>query len=227
MSAPGPYRKHALTFDEQLALLQARGLAIGDPADARCWLERVGYYHLSAYWYPFKHDGESLIGGSFQQVIALYEFDRRLRLLVLDATERIEVELRTAISYQLGHAFGAFAHEDARHFRTDFGDPPYPSRQRPCLTHAGWLSDVRDETSRSREVFVASYRDKYTDFPKLPIWIATEVMSLGTISKLYRAMLVDHAVQYEKRIYIGFRRSCIRFLRATDAAPCFGAVPRP
>lgn len=191
MSAPGPYAKPALTFEQQIALIQSRGLSVPDVDDARTWLERVGYYRLSGYWLPFKHDGESLAGGSFPEVIRLYEFDRRLRLLLMDAIERVEVVFRTAIAYRLGHAFGAFAHEATSSFRTDFGDPPNPGRSRPPLTHASWLSDLKVEIERSREQFIDSHRAKYTSYPSLPIWIAAEVMTFGTMSKLYRAMLPD------------------------------------
>jgi abortive infection bacteriophage resistance protein len=191
VSDPGPYTKKALTFADQIALLQERGLTVSDPDEAQACLERVGYYRLSAYWYPFKHNGESLAGGSFDKVIKLYEFDRRLRLLMLDAIERIEVAFRTAVSYQLGHAFGAFGHEDPNNFRDDFGDPPDPSRSRASLTHEDWLRDLHDETERSREVFVASFQERYTDYPRLPVWMVTEVMSFGTLSKLFRAMLPD------------------------------------
>ncbi len=61
----------------------------------------------------FKH------GTGFQNVVALYVFDKRLRFLVLDALERIEIALRVDLSYRLGRK-GAFAYQDAARFNTTF-----------------------------------------------------------------------------------------------------------
>ena len=111
------YQKSALTFNDQLALLQARGLIINNPAHALTQLSTISYYRLSAYWYPFrlrdehgKVTNDFVKGASFDDVISLYEFDRQLRSLVMDAIERVEVYIRTLITYHLGHTYGAFGH---------------------------------------------------------------------------------------------------------------------
>jgi abortive infection bacteriophage resistance protein len=63
-----------------------------------------GYYQLSAYALPFQNGGNDLdrhhfkLGTTFEQVVDLCIFDRKLRLLVMDAIERIEVAIRAAIS---------------------------------------------------------------------------------------------------------------------------------
>ncbi len=114
------YDKPALTFDEQLALLQQRGLHVPDTARARHWLQRVSYYRLSAYFLPFKHGELFRAGTDFDDVAGLYVFDRKLRLLVLDAIERIEVAMRTAVTYEVGHRFGAFGHTDPANFSPHF-----------------------------------------------------------------------------------------------------------
>lgn len=169
------YTKPALTFDEQLDLLRQRGLAIPDADRATRWLQKVSYYRLSAYCLPFK-DGEAFrVGTDFNDVAGLYIFDRKLRLLVLDAVERIEVAIRTAITYEIGHAYGAFGHTDPGNFAPDF--------------RHGWFMDELDvEERRARETFANHFRKKYTPEPHLPVWMATELLSFGTVSKLYGAL---------------------------------------
>lgn len=49
-------------------------------------------------------------GASIDDAGQLIEFDRKLRLLVLEGVEQIELALRTQIGYSLGQV-GAFAHE--------------------------------------------------------------------------------------------------------------------
>ncbi len=48
------YQKPFLRFAEQLQLLKARGLRVSDETTAMDYLRRIGYYRLSAYWYPFR-----------------------------------------------------------------------------------------------------------------------------------------------------------------------------
>jgi abortive infection bacteriophage resistance protein len=48
------YNKPFLGIDQQIVLLQERGMGITDPARAADYLKRIGYYRLSAYWYPFR-----------------------------------------------------------------------------------------------------------------------------------------------------------------------------
>lgn len=169
------YIKPALTFDEQLDLLRQRGLAIPDTDRATRWLQRVSYYRLSAYYLPFK-DGEAFRAGTdFNDVAGLYIFDRKLRLLVLDAIERIEVAIRTAITYEIAHAYGAFGHTDPANFA-------------PGFEHARFMGELGVEEMRAKETFAGHFRKKYTSEPHLPVWMATELLSFGTVSKLYTAL---------------------------------------
>jgi len=166
------YRKPALTFQEQLQQLKDRGLSIRDEGQALHWLAQVSYYRLSAYSHPFRRDDRFRDGTDFGDVIALYDFDRRLRLLMLDAIERIEVSVRTALTYEIGHAFGPFGHVDSNNFA-------------PGFRHADFMVELAKEEGRARETFARHFRSKYTAEAHLPIWMATELISFGTLSQLY------------------------------------------
>lgn len=114
---PRPFKKPATTIAQQLQHLQAEGMAIPDMARAEHWLRHVSYYRLSAYWLPFEHPKGNpsprfLPGTSFDTVTALYDFDRRLRLLVLDAIERIEVAVRGSWASELAQRFGPHGYLD-------------------------------------------------------------------------------------------------------------------
>lgn len=172
------YNKPALTFEEQLALLRQRGLTVSDPARALHWLKQISYYRLSAYLLPFR-DGEDFRPGTdFNDIAGLYIFDRKLRLLMLDAIERIEVAIRTSITYEIGHTHGPFGHTDPANFS-------------PSFNHGRLMSDLTAEEGRARETFAAHFRRKYTHEAHLPVWMATELLSLGTISKLYEGLAPD------------------------------------
>jgi abortive infection bacteriophage resistance protein len=174
------YPKVALTFEAQLTRMKERGLHVEDEQLALETLQRISYYRLTGYLFRFRiADTDNFEPGtSFEEAVRLYEFDRRLRLLLLDAVERLEVALRTAITYEFGHRYGAFGHTEAANFATE----------RYAGSYLEWLKTARDEAQRAQELFIKSYRSKYDGFPDLPIWMASEVMSFGTLSKMLASM---------------------------------------
>jgi len=94
------YEKPALTFAEQADRLLARGL-VADHTELLNVLKSVNYYRLSAYWYTFRIAGDPddrlRPETTLKMVWDRYVFDRQLRLLVMDAIERVEVAIHTQI----------------------------------------------------------------------------------------------------------------------------------
>ncbi|MHA3723114.1 Abi family protein [Leucobacter sp. HY1910] len=124
--------KPYLSISEQVALLAERGLQL-DKDLASQWLTNVGYYRLSAYWHPYRvpytkfSTHENFIpGADFADVVALYEFDRKLRTLVHDGIERVEIMLRSHLCELLG-ASNPMSYIEASSFRHTF-------------QHSAWLS---------------------------------------------------------------------------------------
>lgn len=107
------YNKPPLTYQQQVDLLKHRGLTIPDEQRTKRHLSNISYYRLSAYMRPYKQieDGkflDSFISGTtWDMIYNLYVFDRKLRLLVFDAIERLEVAIRTQIIYKLSHKYGS------------------------------------------------------------------------------------------------------------------------
>jgi len=168
------YTKPALSFEQQVSLLTHRGLVIDDPAQAAATLSRISYYRLSAYFKPFKlaASDDFAPGTTFQAILALYEFDKELRFLLADPLECIEVYFRTRITYELAIRGDAFAHCKAAMFLSHFNHPNF--------------LDEQDKLERKPTVqFVKHFRDKYKSEPRLPIWMATELMPFGTLSWLF------------------------------------------
>lgn len=168
------YNKPPLSYPDQLTLLIGRNLTCTDNRRALEWLRRVGYYRLSGYFLPFRIPGTSSFRPSttLNDILNLYKFDCGLRLLTLQAMDRIEVGVRAIVTYQLAHWLGAFGYADPANF-----DPTYD--------HAGFMRIVQREENRSAEVFVGHYRTKYTSEPYLPVWMATEIISFGALSQMY------------------------------------------
>ncbi len=169
-----PFVKPALSIEQQVDLLRTRGMEIGDDARASFYLQHLNYYRIGAYWLPFEADHEQhrfQPGTTFDRVLDLYSFDRRLRLHILDAIERIEVSLRSVWAYTIAVEHGPHAHLDASIMRNE----------------ARWqkfLDLIRKELQRSNEVFIKHLLQTYSEeIP--PVWATAEVMSIGTLSRWY------------------------------------------
>ncbi len=167
-------------------------MIITDVEKAKSCLQRVGYYRLSAYWYPFREseqdEGGKVIvnddfktGINFQTVFELYVFDKGLRMIILDALERIEIALRTDIALLLGkHDIRAHRNPDLLHGHFSKKN----QKGKNTTLHAEWLSRLDDKFKKSREDFVAHFKRKYSG-DHLPIWMATELFDFGLLSFLY------------------------------------------
>ncbi|MGI4830636.1 MAG: Abi family protein [Janthinobacterium lividum] len=168
------YSKPALTYEQQVVLLAHRGLVCSDLGREVDWLWRIGYYRLSAYFIPFRAPGTDDFkpGTTLDQIVDLYKFDGNLRLLVMQAMDRIEIAVRGVVTYHLAHELGVFGYTDSVNFH-------------PGYDHADLMRKLAAEERRSSELFVAHFRSKYTSEPYLPIWVATELMSFGMLSKMY------------------------------------------
>jgi abortive infection bacteriophage resistance protein len=184
------YSKPHLPVDDQLALLKQRGLTILDEPGAAAWLHRLGYYRLSAYWYPFRQRklvqvapnsissqvlDDFKLGATFEDALALYEFDKQVRLLIIEAVEQVEVAARVDIAHSLGQQ-DAFAQNNPQLLDGNF------VAQRPdgSSKHSDWLAKLDQCTDRSKEEFVAHYKTRYGT--PLPIWVSIEVWDFGLVS---------------------------------------------
>lgn len=194
------YAKPHLSYDEQVDHLCARGLECGDRAAAVTLLRAVGYYRLSAYVYPFRemlpeverqqespaHFRSDVIapGTTMGHVEDLWRFDRKLRLLCLDAVETVEIGLRTKIAYVLGarnpfgHVARASLDDVACAAPTRHHDPDSPDAFDDWMTRYEALQE-----HAKAEDFVRHNLAKYG--PPLPIWIAVEFLDMGALVRLY------------------------------------------
>ncbi len=185
------YQKPFLEIPDQVALLESRGLVVGDHDRASEYLRRIGYYRLSAYWHPLrKRDSQSGIvlddfvdGSAFEAVTDLYTFDGRLRLIVLDALERLEVSLRTQVALALGR------HDPLAHRKKAYLDGKFTtaSTGQSKSNHQKWLAKLDERAQSSKDKFAEHFRTKYPN-DHMPVWIAVELLDFGPLSYLINGL---------------------------------------
>lgn len=169
------FNKPFLNLDDQIKQLKTRGMKFHDEAKAKNYLGNLNYYRLGGYWLLFEDNHATHTFKNnvyFEDVLNLYIFDRELRLLLLDAIERIEVSVRSKLAYHLAEAFGSHPHLKPEIFSSP-------------LNYSRTLTKLKSEIDRNRsEVFIKHHVNKYNEeLP--PIWVCVEVMTLGQISNWY------------------------------------------
>lgn len=170
------YSKPSLSIADQIEKLKQRGLNISNEQKTAHYLSNISYYRLRAYTYPFQdnsnpnHPFKKEI--SFEDIIELYVFDRRLRLLVFNAIEKIEIALRTKIIYEFSLNHGSHWHEDANMYRNNY----YFNKN---------INSLYEEVDRSSETFIVHYKNFYSIPAYPPAWMSLEVISMGLLSKLF------------------------------------------
>ncbi len=191
------YCKPWLSIEDQVQKLADRGLVISSVSQAEEQISRIGYYRLTGYLHPFRQRDTSVDGSggllssykpgiTLEQVISLVDYDRRLRLLMLDAVERIEISVRMRLGYVLGKR-SPFAHLDSSTF-----DENFIRRYK----HGAWVAKAGESHKRSHELFVQHFDDVYEG--QLPIWALTELLELGQLAVLYSGLQREIATKIAK-----------------------------
>jgi abortive infection bacteriophage resistance protein len=175
--------KTPFTIADQITLLKQRGMLFNDEQSAHHFLENISYYRLKGYWWDMQDDVTIHTfkpNTYFEDIIDKYNFDRRLRLILFDAIERIEIALRTKMIYHLSVAYGSLWYLDS----TLFEATPLPSNPKITI-HQNTILELNKEFNRSQEIFIKDQRRRYPN-QDADAWKILEVASMGTLSKLYK-----------------------------------------
>ena len=156
------------SLDELLVLLESRGLSFGNDKNfAKACITECQYYRLMAYRFPFVLDADSdkfKDGTVFKNIWDLYVKDRRLRFLIIDAIERIEVSLRSRWAHVLAIEYGALAYENANIHSGKFYEQN--------------LSAIHKCILDSKEPCVEHFKN---NGEKAPIWAVCEIITFGQL----------------------------------------------
>lgn len=171
------YSKQYSSPLDLVRLLKSRGLSINNENKAINYLKRIGYYRLSAYFYPFLESPKKLhqfkFGASFDKSLSIYRFDRQLRLLIFNQIEKIEIAVRSAIVNIMSK---------------ETGDPFW-------ITNPIYFADpfsfnlsiqkISNEYNSSKEDFILHFKNTYQNkYP--PSWMLAEIIPLGVLTRIYQ-----------------------------------------
>lgn len=175
--------KRALNIDEQIERLKNNGMLFDDEKKAKEILLDIGYYRLGFYSFPFEKQYPSLInrthqlkeGTSFKSVYDLYDFDTRLRRILLNALDRIEVNIRTRITYIVSNHYVDCP--------TWFCDDRFMDRDFVKSFEKKVYQTLRENP------IIKRHHEHHKGEKYAPAWKTIEFMTLGNLTSLYRAIL--------------------------------------
>lgn len=175
--------KTATTIDEQLNLLESRGLTILDKDKAREVLEDVGYYRLGFYLFPFEKTYPDLVNrthrfvedATFEDAVNLYYFDYDLRIILMRYLNRIELNFRTKVIYYISNKY--------KNDSTWFVNPMIVSSEYARnFSHKVYTNEFKRNTVISR------HHKSHPDEKFAPAWKTMEFMTFGSVLKLYEEL---------------------------------------
>ncbi|WP_414657933.1 Abi family protein [Deinococcus sp. VB343] len=172
------YNKPPLTLPDQVSHLQARGLHIPDPAHAQQTLKRVGLYRFKGYLLPYKSATGYTPGLTFDDIEQLIAFDDALRLHIFGGLQTVEIGIRQLINQHMLEHYGIRWYANPLLFR--------PADR--YFSHTDFLAKAIREFHKMPDLFVGHYRRAYEARAYPPAWMIAETMSMGSWSKLYRAL---------------------------------------
>ena len=171
--------KKFLTYDEQIQHLLDAGLYIDDKISAKEVLSKVNYYRLiNAYsldLYSQRNPADRYKPNvTFNQIYDLYKFDIDLRHVLSELLESFEIYFRTKLAYYIGENLGPLGYLEKANFENE-------------QYHLSFMADFnREKDNQKKSPIVKHHNSTYNG--EMPIWVAVEILSFGTISKLYSNM---------------------------------------
>lgn len=168
------------TFQEQVEWLQEeKHLIISDKTYAEDILKRIGYFPLmGGYKHLFRIPLTKKYkeGTTFEEIVALYEFDSELRELFFKYLLQIERHLRSLMSYYFCEKYGESqsAYLDINNFN---------NTRRTYKTVSRLISTLQRAVTTTDYVYINYYRNTYGN---IPLWVLINVLTFGNLSKMYQ-----------------------------------------
>jgi abortive infection bacteriophage resistance protein len=132
-------------------------------------------------------NGKYAVGTNFANVYKLYEFDRKLRNLILSAIAEIEVCLKAKLSYYHAQKYGADGYLDASNYNSNH-------------QHAEFLQHINAEVGKNKKLpFVRHHILNYNN--QFPIWVIIEMFTFGMLSYFYADLIRTDQKQIARAAY--------------------------
>lgn len=185
------------TTDELISQLTIRGVDITTPeqkSNAKKHLQRIGYYNLiNGYNDLFLVAKDHYKPGTtIEEIVSLYNFDRKLREILLKYILPLETNIKSLVAYYF----------PKKHPETNYLTyTNFDTTKRDANKHiTALLADIqRQISSRASDPSICHYLRTYG---YVPLWVLNNILTFGTISKFYSLMQQEERQQVAKTFHI-------------------------
>jgi len=175
-----PINKPFLSYTQQLDKLEnEKNLIISDHSYAEATLRRIGYFALvSGYKNLLRNQTTKKYkdGTTFEEIVALYDFDESLRGLFMQYLLKVEQTMRSLISYSFSEMHGNKQSE----YLTPLN---YDHNQRKATDLNRLLAMLSRIAIKSTEYSYITYQRN--TYGNVPLWVLVKVLTFGSMSKMY------------------------------------------
>ena len=179
-------RKIFKNLDEQIEILEQKGLVINDKEKAKDILFRENYFFITGYRSLFMEnfkDRKFIKGTTFEELYAMFRFDRNIRNIMFKYVLIVENNIKSIISYQLSKKYG-------------FKEKEYlnPKNYTQDSLKARQVKDILNKTKRQirNNIKHHSATQHYVmNYGYIPLWVLVKVLSFGIVSELYNILKPD------------------------------------
>lgn len=160
------------TIDEQIVILQSRGLTIEDEAEAKKFLLQNNYYRVSGYSLTLRKNDVFVKSATFRNIEDIYNFDHEFRHIILHHIETIEVQIKSIYTYEFTRVYGPFGYLNSKNF-TD-------QRKHKKIIYK---SNEQKERRLAHEAYLKHFVNDLHQ--PIPFWAYVDLLTISDISFLY------------------------------------------
>ena len=168
------------TLDEQIEILEKRGLVISDVEKTKTILLSENYFFINGYRHIFMKnhkDDDFIKGTTFEELYAVFQFDRNLRNILFKNLLIVENNLKSILSYELSKKYGIKEKDYLK--PSNFSLDSKKVRQ---------VNDVLKKIKRQIKLNGRQHSATLhylSNYGYVPLWILVKLLSFGMINELY------------------------------------------
>mgnify|MGYP000999250977 CR=1 FL=1 len=190
------------SYRQQINILRSRGMVIGKGSQgsrAMRILERENYYNvINGYKELFlaspatpTADEVYKAGTTFDEVYALYTFDRELRNIYLKNLLKLENTFKTVIAHEFSNKYGHDNYLKLENFDT--------SNAHNISNSIKLIGDIQQEIARQMSKHHQVVTHYMTEHGYIPLWVLVNVLTFGKIENFYKNMKSTDKITVAKR----------------------------
>lgn len=196
----------------QIGILKSRGVIIKNKKYAKQIINDTNYYNLiNGYKEPFLQTTapfeKYIFGTTLDEIFALYEFDRKLRIMTLEYILQVEKRVKSIVSCCFSKEHG---HKNYLKIE-NFDNSGLKKYELVCTLLGNLYKKIALNIEKDLSINHYVNGKNY-----IPLWVFVNTISMGDISKFYSNMLQHDRNEVAKRMKWGIREnqlgSCLFFL---------------